>query len=70
MTRQHPGETYRATIAARCPSESGGGACTLILRRVNGRIELLFHGVLSTGAVLTDDDADALTRHVTAARQP
>ncbi len=56
-------------LHARRPAETGGGACTLILRRVNGRIELLFHGVLSTGAVPTDDDADALTRHVTAARR-
>lgn len=67
----NPGETetYRAVLHARRPAETGGGACTLIVRRVNGRIELLHHGVLSTGAVLTDDEADELTRHLTAARR-
>lgn len=58
----NPGEieTYRAVLHARRPEGTGGEACTLIVRRVNGRIELLFHEVLSTGAVLTDEQADAL----------
>ncbi len=67
----NPGETetYRAVLRARRPVDAGGGACTLIVRRVNGRIELLHHGVLSTGAVLTDDEADELAGRLTAARR-
>ncbi|MPZ66731.1 MAG: hypothetical protein GEU83_14875 [Pseudonocardiaceae bacterium] len=67
----NPGEieTYRAVLHARRPVDVGGEACTLIVRRVNGRIELLHHGVLSTGAMLTDDQADELARRLTAARQ-
>ncbi|MPZ64281.1 MAG: hypothetical protein GEU83_01715 [Pseudonocardiaceae bacterium] len=66
MTAQHPGETYRATIETRRPAETGGGMCTLIVRRVAGRVQLLHHGVLSTGAELTDDEAHELAGYVTA----
>ncbi len=67
----NPGETetYRAVLCTRRPVDIGGEACTLIVRRVNGRIELLHHGVLSTGAVLTDDEADELAGRITAARR-
>ncbi len=61
-------ETYRAALEARRPFETGGGACTLIVRRVDGRVQLLHHGVLSTGAELSDYEADELIRHLTAAR--
>lgn len=60
----NPGEfeTYRAVLCVRRPVDIGGGTCTLIVRRVNGRIELLHHGVLSAGAVLTDDQAASRRR--------
>lgn len=38
--------TYRAVLHARRPVDIGGEACTLIVRRVNGRIELLHYGVV------------------------
>lgn len=41
--------------------------CTLIVRRVNDRIELLHHGVLSTGAELTDAEAHEMAGYLTAA---
>ena len=53
MSLQHPGETYRQAIDARRPSEYGGGACTVLVRRVNGTVELLFHADPRTGAVMT-----------------
>lgn len=62
-----PGETYRAVIAARRPPETGGGACTLLVRRVGGRIQVLYHAVLPTGAELTDDQAIELAGYLTEA---
>lgn len=54
---------------ARRPDD--GEPCTLIVRRVSGRVELLYHGVLSTGATLSDDEADELVGHlVRATRRP
>ncbi len=51
---QHPGETYRRAIDARRVS---GGPCTILVRRVEDRVELLFHAVLDTGASLCQEDA-------------
>ena len=65
MTGQQPGETYRAVMHARRPDD--GEPCTLIVRRFNGRVELLYHGVLSTGATLSDDEADELAGHLVGA---
>ncbi|MQA13004.1 MAG: hypothetical protein GEV09_02230 [Pseudonocardiaceae bacterium] len=62
-----PGESYRAVIEARRPVDTGGGACTLTVRCINGRVELLHHGVLSTGATLTDEQANELAAHLTSA---
>ncbi|MPZ65548.1 MAG: hypothetical protein GEU83_08530 [Pseudonocardiaceae bacterium] len=64
---QHPGEIYRADLEARRPAETGGGMCTLIVRRVNDRVQLLHHGVLSTGAELTDDEASEVAGYLTGA---
>lgn len=58
MSRQHPGETYRHAIDAR--RAGGGGACTILVRRVGDRIELLFHATPGTGATLTSDQATEL----------
>ena len=33
----------RHVIDARRPIQYGGGACNLLLRNVNGHVELLFH---------------------------
>jgi hypothetical protein len=62
-----PAETYRAALWARRPPETGGGACTLLVRRVGGRVQLLFHAVLPTGAELTDEQALELARYLTEA---
>lgn len=69
MSAQHPGESYRGVIAARCTAD-GGGPCTLIVRRVADRIELLFHGVVSTGADMSEIQADELTGHLMGATRP
>ncbi|MQA16390.1 MAG: hypothetical protein GEV09_20260 [Pseudonocardiaceae bacterium] len=68
----NPGEreTYRAAIETRRPADCGGGTCTLLVRRVDGRVQLLHHGVLSTGAELSDDQARELVGYLTAATQP
>ncbi len=65
----NPGEheTYRAVIEARRTVDTGGGACTLTVRRVDGRVQLLHHGVLSTGAALTDEQAHELAGYLAAA---
>ena len=57
MSRQRPGESYRHAIDARRPSEYGGGACTILVRRIGDRVELLFHAALNTGAALTREEA-------------
>lgn len=62
-------ETYRAAMEARRPADTGGGACTLVVRRIGGRVELLHHGVLSTGAELSDEQARELADHLTNAIQ-
>lgn len=63
-----PVETYRAALEARRPVDTGGGgACTLLVRRVGGRVQLLHHAVLPTGAELTDDQARELAGYLTEA---
>lgn len=60
-------ETYRAAMEARCPADYGGGVCTLLVRRVGGQMQLLHHAALSTGAVLTPEEAIELADSLTAA---
>ena len=62
-------ETYRHAMEARRVSEYGGGACTLLVRRIDGRIKLLFHAALNTGAVLTQEHAVELALALTKAAQ-
>lgn len=62
-----PVETYRAAIEARRPVDTGGGACTPLVRRVGGRVQLLHHAVLPTGAELTEDQARELAGYLTEA---
>ena len=61
MSRQHPGESYRHAIGAR---RAGGGSCTILIRRTDDQVELLFHADPTTGATLTpaqaQEVADAL----------
>lgn len=61
MSPQHPGETYRYAINARRVTEHGGGSCTILVRRVGDRVELLFHAALNTGAALTSEEAAELS---------
>jgi hypothetical protein len=61
MSPQHPGETYRHAIDARRVPKYGGGACTILVRRVGDRVELLFHAALNTGAALTREEAAELS---------
>jgi hypothetical protein len=66
VSRQHPGESYRHAIEARRPREYGGGICTVLVRRIDGRVELLFHACPETGAIMTPaqavEIAEALTK--------
>ncbi|TCP57278.1 hypothetical protein EV191_1011232 [Tamaricihabitans halophyticus] len=59
-------ETFRHALVAQLPFQSGGGACTVLVRRVGGDVQLLFHAVLDTTAVLTkkqvEELVDALTK--------
>lgn len=61
MSPQHPGETFRHAIDARRVAEFGGGACTILVRRVGDRVELLFHAALNTGAALTREETSELS---------
>ncbi len=60
-------ESYRHALETRRPAGNGGGTCTLLVRRVNGHIELLYHAAVSTGAELSDDQAVELAEHLTRA---
>ena len=51
------------------PVEAGGEACTLIVRRVGNRVQLLHHGVFSTAADLTAAQAVELAGMLTAASE-
>jgi hypothetical protein len=66
---QHLGETYRRAFDARRPSEYGGGVCTVLVRRVNGTVELLFHADPRTGAVMTPAQAIEVAEALTVAAE-
>jgi hypothetical protein len=67
VSLQHPGETYRHAIEARRPREYDGGACTVLVRRVDSTVELLFHADPRTGAVMTSAQAIEVARALTEA---
>ena len=69
MSVQHLGETYRRAIDARRPSEYGGGVWTVLVRRVNGTVELLFHADPRTGAVMTPAQAIEVAEALTVAAE-
>ena len=69
MSPQHPGEAFRCAIDARRVTGHGGGACTLLVRRVGDRVELLFHAVPEIGAVLTFGQAAQLAAGLREAAQ-
>jgi hypothetical protein len=58
---------HRHVIDARRPIQYGGGACNLLLRTVDGNVELLFHATPQTGAVLTRAQAVELAQALTVA---
>jgi hypothetical protein len=60
-------ETHRFALDARRPSEFGGGTCTVLVRRINNQVELLFHASPQTGAVLTPAQAILIAQALTAA---
>lgn len=60
-------ESYRHAIEARRPSPYGGGICTLLVRRIGDRVELLFHASPETGAIMTEQQAIELAQALTAA---
>ena len=60
-------EKYRARVLAAMPVEAGGEACTLIVRQVGNRVQLLHHGVFRTAADLTGAQAVELAGMLTAA---
>ena len=62
-------ETYRAHVCAAMPVEAGGEACTLIVRRVGNRVQLLHQGVFSTAADLTGAQAVELAGVLTVASE-
>lgn len=62
-------ESHRHAIEAQRPSEYGGGRCTLLVRRLNGRIELLFHATPETGAIMTPAQAVEIAEALTAAAE-
>ncbi|SNR49612.1 hypothetical protein SAMN06265360_107182 [Haloechinothrix alba] len=59
-------ESRRYTFTALRPAEVGGGNCSIVVRRVGQRVELLVHGVFEAAAVLTltqaVDVSEALSR--------
>ena len=60
-------ETHRFALDARRPSEFGGGMCTVLVRRVDNRVELLFHASPQTGAVMTPAEAILIAQALTTA---
>lgn len=50
-------EVFRHHTAA---TRIGGGACSLLVRRVGGKVQLLHHAVWEGAAELTDDQARAV----------
>jgi hypothetical protein len=69
VSAQHPGESYRHAVDARRPSAYGEGAATVLVRAVDGTVELLFHADLRTGAVLTFAQAAEVADALFAARK-
>lgn len=64
-------ETHRFALDARRPSEFGGGTCTVLVRRINNQVELLFHASPQTGAVMTPAQAILIAQALmTAAAKP
>ncbi|MBA0126437.1 hypothetical protein H0B56_12880 [Haloechinothrix sp. YIM 98757] len=59
-------ESRRYTFTARRPAEVGGGNCSIVVRRVGQRVELLLYGLWEAAAVLTltqaVDVSEALSR--------
>jgi hypothetical protein len=59
--RQHPDETFRATLRARTPA---GEFATVIVTRQGlgraGRVWLTFEGAIKTTAVMTDPETEQL----------
>jgi hypothetical protein len=62
-------ESHRYAIDAQRPSEYGGGRCTLLVRRLNDQIELLFHATPETGAIMTPAQAVEIAKALTAAAE-
>jgi hypothetical protein len=62
-------ETHRFALDARRPSEFGGGLCTVLVRRVNNRVELLFHASPQTGAIMTPAEAILIAQALTTAAE-
>jgi len=62
-------QKHRHVIDARRPIQYGGGACNLLLRSVNGQVELLFHATPQTGAVMTRAQAVELAQALTVAAE-
>ena len=68
----HPGnspKSHRHAINAQRPSEYGGGRCTLLVRRLNDQIELLFHATPQTGAIMTPAQAVEVAKALIAAAE-
>jgi hypothetical protein len=57
----------RHAIDALQPSEYGGGTCTVLVRRIDGRVELLFHACPETGAVMSPAQAVEIAAALTEA---
>lgn len=64
---QHPGESFRHAVTAQRVSRYGGGACTVLVRSIDGRVELAFHADLKTAAVLTPEQAREIAGALTTA---
>lgn len=64
-----PRDSHRFALEARRPSEYGGGACTLLVRLVNGQVELLFHAIPQTGAIMTPTQAIEIAHALTKAAE-
>lgn len=56
VDESHTESAYHC-VEGRRPREYGGGACNVLTRRYDGRVELLFHAAPETAAVLTDEQA-------------
>ncbi|TCP57491.1 hypothetical protein EV191_1011448 [Tamaricihabitans halophyticus] len=62
-------ETFRHALVAQLPFQAGGGACTVLVRRVGGDVQLLFHAVLDTTAVLTRQQVEELIAALSSAAE-